>query len=182
MPGRLNIVKYPWQKIHEQVIWDTIYCCSVAKLCPTVCYPMDCSMTGFPVLQYLLKFSQTHVHWVSDAIKPFHPPSLTSPPALNRFQNQGLFQRVGCLHHVARVFGASASASVLLMSIQGWFPLGLIGVISLQSEGTLKSLLQHYSLKASILWHSAFFIIQYSHPYMTTGKIIALICGPLLAK
>ena len=81
-----------------------------------------------------------------------------------------------------RVFGASASASVLLMSIQGWFPLGLIGVISLQSEGTLKSLLQHYSLKASILWHSAFFIIQYSHPYMTTGKIIALICGPLLAK
>ena len=66
--------------------------------------------------------------------------------------------------------GVSASASVLPMNIQDWFPLGLTGLISLQS----KSLLEHHSSKASILWHSAFFIVQLSHPYMTTGKTIAL--------
>ena len=68
---------------------------------------------------------------------------------------------------------ASASASVLPMNIQGWFPLGLTGLISLQSK-RLSSLLQHHSSKASILWCSAFFIVQLSHLYMTTGKIIAL--------
>ena len=68
---------------------------------------------------------------------------------------------------------ASASASVLPMNIQGWFPLGWTGWISLQSK-TLKSLIQHHSSKESVLWHSVFFIVQLSHPYMTTGKTIAL--------
>ena len=70
--------------------------------------------------------------------------------------------------------GVSASASVLPMNTQDWCPLGWTGWISLQVQGTLKSLLQHHSSKASILWHSAFFIVQLSHPYMTTGKTIAL--------
>ena len=71
--------------------------------------------------------------------------------------------------------GVSTSASVLPMNIQDWFPVGWTGWISLQSlAGTLKSLLQHHSSKASILWHSAFFIVQLSHPYMTTGKTITL--------
>ena len=71
--------------------------------------------------------------------------------------------------------GDLASASVLLMNIQGIFPLGLTGLISLLSvQGTLKSLIQHHSSKASILWHSALFMIQFSHLYMTTGKTIAL--------
>ena len=69
--------------------------------------------------------------------------------------------------------GVSASASVLPMNIQGWFPLGCTGWISLQSKG-LKSLLQHHSSKISILWCSSFFIVQLAHPYMTTGKTIAL--------
>ena len=69
--------------------------------------------------------------------------------------------------------GASASASVLPMNVQGWFPLGLTGLIFLLSKW-LKSLLQHHSLKASFLWHSAFFMVQLSHLYVTTGKIIAL--------
>ena len=68
----------------------------------------------------------------------------------------------------------SASASVLPMNIQDWFPLGLTGWISLQSRGLFKSLLQHHSSKASILQRSAFFTVQLSHPYMTTGKTIAL--------
>ena len=70
--------------------------------------------------------------------------------------------------------GVSASASVLPMNIQDWFPLGLTGWISLQSKGTLKSLPQHHSSKASILWCSAFFMVQFSHPYMTTGKTTVL--------
>ena len=70
--------------------------------------------------------------------------------------------------------GALAPASVLPLNIQGWFPLGLTGLISLLSEG-LASLLQHQSSKAAILWHSAFFMVQLSHLYMTTGKTIALI-------
>ena len=77
--------------------------------------------------------------------------------------------------------GVSASASVLPMNIQDWFPLGLTGWISLQSKG-LKSLLQHHSSKASILCHSTFFIVQLSHPYMTTGNTIALIRRTFVGK
>ena len=73
------------------------------------------------------------------------------------------------------------SASVLPMNIQGWFPLGLIGLIFLQSKG-LKSLLQHHNSKASILLCSAFFMVQLSHPYMTTGKPQLWLYGPLLVK
>ena len=77
--------------------------------------------------------------------------------------------------------GASVSASVLPMNIQGWFPLGLTGWISLQSKG-LKRLLQHHSWKASILQHSVFFIVQLSHPYMTTRKTIALTIPTFVGK
>ena len=77
--------------------------------------------------------------------------------------------------------GASASASVLPVNMQGWFPLGLTGLISLQSK-ELKSLLQHHSSKASIIWCSTFLAVQLSHPYMTIGKNIACLDGPLLAK
>ena len=78
--------------------------------------------------------------------------------------------------------GASASASVLAMDIQDWFPLGWTGWISLQFQGTLKNLLQQHSSKAPILWHSAFFIAWLSHPYMTTGKTIALTRWTFVSK
>ena len=97
-------------------------CCWVAQSCPTLCDPMDCSTPKFPVIHYLLEFAQTHVHWVGDAIQPSHPLLSLSPPAFNLSQNQGLFQWVGSLHQVV---GASASASVLPMNIQGCFPIGL---------------------------------------------------------
>ena len=73
----------------------------------------------------------------------------------------------------SQIIGVSASASVLPMNTQDWSPLGWTGWISLQSKGLLKSLLQHHSSKASILWHSAFFTVQLSHPYMATGKTMA---------
>ena len=117
----------------------------------------------------------THVHWVRDAIQPSHPLSSPSPPAFNLSQHQGLFQWVSSSLQVAQVLGVSASASVLPMNIQDWFPLGWTSLISLQSKGLSRVfLLQHHSSKASISGHSAFFITQLSHPYMTSGKTTAL--------
>ena len=104
------------------------------KSCPTLCNPMDCSTPGFPVLHYLPEFAQFHVLWVCDAIETSHsllPPSLF---AFNLSQHQGLFQ--SCLFTSGgQSIGASASASVLPMNIQDWFPLGLTGLISLLSRG-----------------------------------------------
>ena len=107
---------------------------SVAQLCLTPCDPMDCSMPSFPVHHQLLELAQTHVHWVSDAIQPSHPLSSPFPPTFNLSQHNGLFKWVRSSHQVASV-EASASASVLSMNIQEWFPLELTGLISLQSKG-----------------------------------------------
>ena len=78
-------------------------CCSVAKLCLAVFNPKDCSTPGFPVLPYHLEFSQTHVHWVGNAIQPSHPLLSPSPPAINLSQHQCLFQWFGSLHQVAKI-------------------------------------------------------------------------------
>ena len=74
---------------------------SVAQPCPILCNPMNCSMPGLPV--HLLEFTQTHIHWVSDAIQPSHPLSSPSPPAFNLSQHQGLFKWVSCSHQMAKV-------------------------------------------------------------------------------
>jgi len=95
---------------------------------------MDCSTPGFPVLHYLPEFAQTHVHWVGDAIQPSHSLLPPSPPVFNLSQHQGLSQVVGSLYKMAEQLGASASASVLPVNFQGWFPLGLTSLISLLSK------------------------------------------------
>ena len=111
-------------------------CCSVSQSYPTLCNSVDCSTPGFPVPHHLPEFGQTHAHWVDDAIQLSHPLSSPSPPAFNLSQLQCLFQSVGSSYQVtSQRTGASASASVLPMNIQGWFPLGLTGLISLQSKG-----------------------------------------------
>ena len=145
---------------------------SVCQLYPTLCDPMDWSTPGFPVHHQLLEFTQTHVHQVCDDIQPSHLLSSPFPPAFNLSWHQSLFQWVSSSHQVAKI-GVSASASVLPMNIQDWFPLGRTGWIPLQFKGLSRDL-QHHSSKASILQHSAFFIVQLSHPYTTTGKTIAL--------
>ena len=132
-----------------------------------LCNRMDCSTPGFPVHYQLLELAQTHVHWVSDAIQPSHPLSSPSPPALNLSQQQGLFQWVSPSHQVAKV---SASASVLPLNIQDWFPLGWTDWISLQSEGLSRVFSNTTVQKHQFFGRSAFFIIQLSHPYMSTGK------------
>ena len=110
-------------------------CFSASKLCLTLYDPMDCSMPAFPVLYYLPEFAQTHVHWVGDAIQLSHslsPPFSSCPqslPALGSFPKSWLFTSGG------QNTAASASATVLPMNIQGWFLLGLTGLISLLSKG-----------------------------------------------
>ena len=137
---------------------------------------MDWSIPCFPVHHQFLEFAQTHVHWVSDAIQPSHPLLSPSPPAFNLSKHQGLFQWVSSLHKVAKYWSFSFSISPsneysgLISFRMDWLDL-------LAVRGPLKSLLQHHSSKASILWCSAFFIIQHSHPYMTTGKTMALSFG-----
>ena len=122
-----------------------------------------------PCPSQLLELTQTHVLQVSGTIQPSHPLSFPSSPALNLSQHQGLFKWVSYSHQGDQSIGVSASTSVLPKNTQNWFPLEWTGWISL-----LKSLLQHHSSKASILRHSAFFLVQLSYPYMTTGKTIAL--------
>ena len=222
---------------------------------------MNCSTPGLPVHHQLPELAQTHVYWVGNAIQPSHPLSSPSPPTFSLTQYHGLFPERQFFPSGGQSIRASASASVLPMNIQDWFPLGLTGLISLWSnglksllhhrskasilsawfyswisshfkvspnwferwclgragtgitlrdslggrsvamlnfsfsiipskehpgltsfrmdwldllavQGTLKSLLQHHSSKVSILRHSAFFTVQLSHPYMTTGKAI----------
>ena len=105
---------------------------SFAQSCPTLCNPKDYSTPGFPVHHQLLELAQPHVHRVSGAIQPSHPLSSPFPPAFNLSQHQGLFQWVNSSHQVAKVL---ALQSVLPVNVQSWFPLGLTGLISLQSKG-----------------------------------------------
>ena len=139
---------------------------SVAQLCPTLCNPMDRSMPGLPVHHQLPEFTQTRVHRVNDAIQPSHSLSSTSP-AVNLSQHQGLFKWViRWPKYWSFSFNISPSNeySGLISFRIDWLDL-------LALQGTLKSLLQHHSSKASILQCSSFFIVQLSHPYMTTGKL-----------
>ena len=129
-------------------------------------------MLGFPVHHQFPELAQMHVHQVSDAIQPSHPLSSPSLAVFNLAQHQS-FLMGQFFTSDGQSIGASASASVLLMNIQYKFPLQWTGLISLQSKG-LSRVFQHHSSKASVLRCSAFFIVQLSHPYMTTGKTIAL--------
>ena len=110
-------------------------CCSVTQLCPTLCDPMDCSTPGLSVHHQLPEFTQTHVHWVGDAIQPSHPLLSPSLSAFNLSQHQGLFKWVSSLHSGGQSTRVSVSASVFPMNIQDWFPLEWIGWISLLSKG-----------------------------------------------
>ena len=86
-------------------------CVLLTESCPPLCNPMDCSTRGLPIHHQLLGFTQTHVHWVSDTIQPFHPLLSPSPPAFNLSQHQGLFQWVICSPSGGQSIGVSASAS-----------------------------------------------------------------------
>ena len=115
--------------------WELHQFSSVTQLCLTLCDPMACSTPGFPVHHQLPEFTQTHVHWVGDAIQTSHPLSSPFPPALNLSQYHSLFQRVSSSHQVAKVLEFQLQHQFFQWNIQDWSPLGLTGWISLQSKG-----------------------------------------------
>ena len=153
---------------------------SVTGFPPTL-WPMDCSTPGFPVLHYLSEFSQTHVHRVNDAIEPAHPLSSPFPRAFNLSQHHGHFQCISSSHQVAKVLELQLQPqSIQWIFRTDFFRMDWLDLLAVQ--WTLKSLLQHYTSKASILQCSAFFMVQHSHPYMTTGKTIALTRWTFVSK
>ena len=158
-----------------------LICCHslVPNLCPTLCNCKECSMPGFPVLHYLPEFAQVHVHWISDAIQTSHLLLSLSPPALpasGSFPMNLLFvsgsQNIGAL---AFSISPSNESSGLIS-----FRIDLFDLLVVQ--GTLKNLLQHHNSKASVLWQSAFFRVQFSHLYKATGKTIALTIWTFVSK
>ena len=159
----------------EEAVWDCVWTLlsSVQLLSHVWLYdPMDCSMPGLPVHHQLPGFTQTHVHWVSDAIQPSHlHPLLLLPsifPSIRVFSNKSVL-RIRWPEYWSFSFSISPSNEYLgLISFRmDWLDLFAV-------QGSFKGLRQHHSSKASILCCSAFFIVQLSHPYMTTGETIAL--------
>ena len=155
---------------------------SVAQSCSTL-QPHESQHARPPCSSPAPRVYLNYVHRVSDAIQPSHPllpPSFSScpqsVPASESFPMSQLFTSGG------KSVGVSASASVFPVNIQGLFPLGLAFFYLLAVQGTLNSLLQHQSLKVSFLQCSAFFTVQFSHPYMTTGKTIALTMWTFVSK
>ena len=134
-----------------------------------------------PVYHQLPEFTQTYVHWVGHAIQPTHPLLFTSPPAFNLSQHQGLFKWFSSSYQVAKVLEFQLQHQPF-NEYSGLISLRIDWLDLLAIQGTLKSLLQHHSSKASILPHSAFFTVQLSYPYMTTGKMIALTRWPFVGK
>ena len=182
--GSHNIRSYfssTTHRINHRILTDSrniIYCCPVAKLCLTLCNPMNCKTTGFPVLHFLPEFAQTHVHWFGDAIetsRPLLPPSLL---VLNLSQHRVLSSELAHCIKWPKYWNVSISTfndySGLLFFRIGWFDL-------LAVRGTLKCLVQHQNSVTSILKHSAFLILQISHLYVT-GKTIALTIWTFVSK
>ena len=155
-------------------------CCSVAKLRPSPCNPLECSIPGSSVLHSLLEFTQIHVHWVSGAnhLILCHP-LLLLPSIFSNFRvfSSELTLCIRWPKYWSFSFSNSPSNeySGLISFRIDWFNL-------LAVQGTLKSLLQHHSSKESVLRHSAFFTVQLSHLYMTTGKTIALTIQTFVGK
>ena len=161
------------------VCWISGYCCSVAQSCLTLCNPMDCSMPGFPVLDYLPEFAQTHV---TESIMPFNHLLICLPFLLpSVFPSIRVFSRKQSLHIIWPKYWSFSFSISPSNELSVLISFRMTGLISLLATG-LKGLLQHHSSKASVLQRSAFFMVQLSHPYMIAGKTIALIRWTFVCK
>ena len=142
-------------------IQNNIQFSSVTQSCPTLCDPMDFSTPGLSVHHQLPEFTQTHVHWVSDAIQPSHP--LSSPsPTFNLSQHQGLLKWVSSLHQVAKELEFQLQQSLLPMNTQDWSPLGWTGWISLQFKG-LSRLFSNTTVKKHQFFSAQLSLLSNSH-------------------
>ena len=148
------------------------YCFSVAKSCPALCNPMECSTPGFPTLHCLPESAQIHVF---ESVMPYNHLILCSPPFLfpSVFPSIRIFSNEST-PGIRRPKHWSFSFSSPSNEYSGWISFRMDWLDLLAVQGTLESLLQHHSSETSILWHSAFLMVQLSHLYMTTGKTIAL--------
>ena len=135
--------------------------------------PHESQHTRPPCPSQLPEFTETHIHRVGDAIQPSHLLSSPFPPAPNPSQHQSLFHE-STLHMRWPKYWSFSFSIIPSKEHPGLISFRMDWLDLLAVQGTLKHLLQHHSSKASILWHSAFFTVQLSHPYMTTGKTIAL--------
>ena len=142
---------------------------------------MLCIAPSLPVLHYLPEFAQTHVHWVEHVIQPSHPLSPPSPPALSLSQHQDLFQWDTLCIRWPKYWSFSFSTSTS-KEYSGLISFRVDWLDLLAVQRTFKSIFQHHSLKVLILQHSAFFMVQLSHLYMTTGKFIALTTWTFVGK
>ena len=142
---------------------------SVAQSCPTLCDPMNRSTPGLPVHHHLPEFTHIHVHQVSDAIRPSHPLSSPSPPALN-IPSIKAFSNESALHMRWPKYWSFSFSIIPSKEHPGRISFRMDWLDLLAVQGSLKSLLQHHTSNASILRCSAFFTVQLSHPYMTTEK------------
>ena len=149
--------------------------------CPTLCNPMDCSMPGFPVHHQLLELTQTHVHNVGDAIQPSHPLSSPSPPAFHLSQHQSLFKIVSSSHQVAKVLEFQLHHQSLQIILRTEFLYnGLVwSLCSSRDSQEFSSTPQFKSINSQ---HSAFFLVQLSHVYMTLGTTITLTTWTFVGK
>ena len=146
-------------------------CCWVTKSCPTICDPGTAAYQASQSFT-ISQFAQIHVQRVNDAIQPSHPLLPPSPLTLNLYQHR-VFPISRLFASGGQSIGTSASASVLPVNeYSGLISFRIDCFDFLALQGTLKSLLQHHSSKASILWCSAIFMVQLPQSYMTTGKII----------
>ena len=139
---------------------------------PTFCDPINCSTSGLPFNHQLPEFTQTHVHRVGDAVQQSHPLSSPSPSASNPSQHQS-FSNKSILRTRWPKYWSFSFSIIPSKEHPGLISFRMDWLDFLAVQGTLKSLLQHHSLKVSVLRRSAFFTVQLSHPYMTTGKTIA---------
>ena len=150
-------------------------------MCPTLCNPMYCSTPGFLSINNSQEFSQTHVHRDSDVIQPSHPllspfPSTFNLSSIRVFSSESLLLIRWPNYWTCNFINSPSNEHSGLISFRmDWLDL-------LAVQGTLKSLLQHHTSKTSILWCSAFLMVQLSHPYMKTGKTIALTSWTFVSK
>ena len=171
---RVHLFTNPWTVAYQAPLsMVSVQFSSVTQSCPTLCDSMNRSTPGLPVHHQLPEFTQTHVHQVGDAISHLilcHPLFLLPPipPSIRIFSSEST------LHMRWPKYWSFSFSTTPSKEIPGLISFRMDWLDLLAVQGTLKSLLQHHSSKASSLWHSAFFTVQLSHPYMTTGKTIAL--------
>ena len=171
------------KNLPAKIAWRSPKCqfSSVAHSYPSLCDPMDCSTPGLPVHHQLLEFTQTHVHWVSDAIQPSHPLPSPSPSTFNLSQHHVLFNE-SVLHIRGPNYWSFSFSISPSNEHSGLISFRMDWLDPLAVQGTLKSLLQHHSSKASILRLSAFFIVQFSIHTWLLEKPYPWLDGPLLEK